>query len=47
MRLFPVVTALTVTTLGVTGGVVYLSWFGKNKCPKTTQTYLEMAERGT
>jgi hypothetical protein len=47
MRLFPVVTVLTVTTLSATAGSVYLFWYGKNKCPETTQTYLQMAESGS
>ena len=36
MRLFPIITVLSVTTLGATGGTVYLFWYGKNNCPKTT-----------
>ena len=46
MRLFPVITAISVSSLAVSGGVTYLYWYGKNTCPLTTDKYMKMALDG-
>ena len=46
MRFFPVITVIGVSSLAASGGVVYLYWYGKNSCPKTTDNYTKMVQDG-